>query len=166
MKDYILKNGLTLGGLKVILLFVSYSIGVDFILNNWWGFVQFFLPLFLLLYFCIEYKKILGGFINFKTAFVLVFGLIASSSFILSFFTILLYNFIDVDFAVLLNEAAIEKTITLLEGMGSESLIEESVVALEEQDSNSVGSLAKAYFFGLPFYAITAFIKKDKPEVE
>ncbi len=171
MKDYILKNGLTLGAVNVVLLFVAYSIGVDFILNSWWGFVDFFVPLFLLIYFCIEYKKIVGGFINFKATFFLTFGLLIASGFIDAFFSVLLYNFIDVDFAVLLQEATIEKTMELLESLGSESMMEESIEALESQNNYSAKNLATGYFFGLPFQAIlaliiSAFLKKDKPEIE
>ena len=171
MKDYILKNGLILGAVNVILLFVAYSIGVDFILNSWWGFIQFLVPLFFLIYLCVEYKKIVGGFINFKSTFFLVFGLLAASGFIHTFFSIILYNLIDVDFAVLLQEATIEKTINLLEGLGSESMIEESIEALESQNNYSAKNLTTGYFFGLPFQAIlaliiSAFIKKDNPEIE
>jgi hypothetical protein len=162
---------LNLGGVNVILLFVAYSIGVDFILNSWWGFVDFFVPLFLLIYLSIEYKKIVGGFITFKATFFLTFGLLIASGFIATFFSVLLYNFIDVDFAVLLQEATIEKTMELLESLGSESMMEESIEALESQNNYSTKNLATGYLLGLPFQAIlaliiSAFLKKDKSEIE
>ena len=39
MKDFVLKNGLTLGAIQVVMLFVSYSMGIDFMMQTWWGIV-------------------------------------------------------------------------------------------------------------------------------
>ena len=41
MKDYVLKNGLVFGAIQVAMLFVSYLIGIDFMLQTWWGVFQF-----------------------------------------------------------------------------------------------------------------------------
>lgn len=172
MKDYVLKNGLIVGAVQVVLLLVSYMIGLDFMLATWWGVVQFLIVLGLVAFFTIEFKKLNGGYANFKETFTVMFGIYAASSFILTFFNILLYNVIDAEFAVLAKEQIVEKTYEMMAGFGApESAVEEAILAIEEQDSFSVSNLAKGYVFGLPLFVLisligAAFIKKNKPEFE
>ena len=97
MKDYILKNGLILGSISIILLVGSYSIGVHFFLNDTWSIIKAFLPYLILIYFVIEYKKIVGGYISFKDTFTVTLGISVAGAFLTTFFSILLFNFIDPD---------------------------------------------------------------------
>ena len=57
-------------------------------------------------------------------------------------FNIILYNYVDPNFSILLQEATIEKSIELMQGFASESAMEEMITALENQDSFSPRSLA------------------------
>jgi hypothetical protein len=104
--------------------------------------------------------------------FSISFGLYAASSFILTFFNILLYNFIDLEFAEMAKEVIIEKTYQMMEGFGaSETMVDEAIEEIEKQDSFSIASLAKGYVFGLPVYIVislilAAFLKRNKPEFE
>lgn len=172
MKDFILKNGLTLGAIQVVMLFVSYLMGIDFMMQTWWGILQFLVSLGLVIYFAIEFRKSQEGYASYKDMFSVTFGLYAAASFILTFFNILLYNFIDVEFAQMAKEVIIEKTYEMMEGFGaSDSMVDEAIAEIEKQDSFSVGSLAKGYVFGLPVYIIlslimAAFLKRNKPEFE
>ena len=168
MKDYILKNGLVLGAVYIVLSSIAYSIGVSFTLSTSWSIIQFVVPIAILIYMLVFYKKMMGGFINFNHSFILVFGLIASSSFIHMVFNIILYNYIDPNFSILLQEATIEKSIELMQGFASESAMEEMITTLENQDSFSPRSLASAFGYGLVLNAIlsliiAAFFKKDAP---
>ena len=172
MKDFVLKNGLVLGAIQVVMLFVSYLMGINFMMQTWWGVLQFLVSLGLVVYFAIEFRKLQGGYTTYKESFSVLFGMYAAAGFILTFFNILLYNFIDLEFAQIAKEVIIEKTYEMMERFGaSESMIDEAISDIEKQDSFSVGSLAKGYFFGLPVYIIlsliiAAFIKSNKPEFE
>lgn len=172
MKDYVLKNGLIVGTVQVVLLLVSYMLGLEFMLATWWGVAQFLIVLGLVVFFTIDFKKQNGGYATFKESFTVMFGVYAAASFILTFFNILLYNVIDPEFAVLAKEQIIEKTYEMLAGFGTpESAVDEAILAIEEQDSFSVGNLAKGYVFGLPLFVFisligAAIIKKNKPEFE
>ena len=167
MKDYILRSGLVVGGTQVIMLFLSYFIGIEFMLSTWWGVFQFLITLILVVYFGIQYRKANTDNLSFKDSFSLTFGVYASAGFILTFFNILLYNFIDIEFANIAKEKIIETTYEMMENFGaSEAIIDEAMSEVENQDSFSVATLAKGYFFGLPLYIIlsliiSAFIKRD-----
>ena len=172
MKDFVLKNGLVLGAIQVVMLFVSYLMGIDFMMQTWWGVLQFLVSLGLVVYFAIEFRKFQAGYATYKESFSVIFGMYAAAGFILTFFNILLYNFIDVEFAQIAKEIIIEKTYEMMDGFGaSDSMVDEAISEIEKQDSFSVGSLAKGYVFGLPVYIIlsliiAAFIKRNKPELE
>ena len=172
MKDYIFKNGLLIGAVQIVLLLVSYLMGIDFMMQTWWGVLQFVILLGLIIYFSVEFRKLQGGYATFKESFSVSFGMYAAAGFILTFFNIILYNFIDLEFAEMAKEIVIEKTYDMMESFGApEASIDEAIEALEEQDSFSVVNLAKSYVFGLPVYIIfsliiAAFIKKNKPEFE
>lgn len=173
MKDFVLKNGLVLAAIQVTMLFVSYLMGVDFKMQNWWIiFETYLIPIGLVVYFVLEFRKLQAGYATFKESFSVAFGIFAAGGFILTFFSILLYNFIDVDFAIMFKEASIEKFYQMMQGFGvPEAEIDENILILEEQDTFSVTNLAKDYFFGLPVYIIGsliigAFIKRNKPEFD
>jgi len=58
MKDFIFKNALGLAALYIVLSVISYTFGVDFTLSTWWAVVQSILPLTLLVFFVVQYKKL------------------------------------------------------------------------------------------------------------
>ncbi len=172
MRDFILKNGLVLGAIQVVMLFVSYLMGVDFMIQNWWGVLQILVSLGFVIYISIEFRKLQGGYATFKESFSVIFGMYAAAGFILTFFNIILYNFIDMELAQMVKEVLIEKTYEMMEGLGaSDSMVDDVILELEKQDTFSVGTLAKGYFYNLPLYiigslVIAAFIKRNKPELE
>jgi len=173
VKDFVLKNGLVLGSIQVTMLFVSYLMGVDFMMKNWWIiFKTYLIPIGLVVYFVLEFRKLQAGYATFKESFTVTFGIFAAGGFILTFFSILLYNFIDVDFAIMFKEASIEKFYQMMQDFGvPEAEIDEGIKMLEEQDTFSATNLAKGYFYNLPLYiigslVIAAFIKRNKPELE
>lgn len=172
MKDYILKNGLILGSISIILLVASYAIGVDFFLNNTWSIIKGILPYVVLIFLVIEYKKLVGGYISFKETFTVTIGITVAGAFLSTFFSILLFNFIDPDFAVQLKDFTVEKLAVQLDQLPESnpmySVMETLIEQTQEEDIYSISNQASALFYSLFFHIIfsaiiAAFIKKDKP---
>ena len=172
MKDYILKNGLILGSISIILLVASYAIGVDFFLNNTWSIIKGIFPYVVLIFLVIEYKKLVGGYISFKETFTVTLGISVAGAFLSTFFSILLFNFIDPDFAVLLKDFTVEKLAVQLDQLPESnpmySVMETLIEQTQEEDIYSISNQASALFYSLFFHIIfsaiiAAFIKKDKP---
>ena len=172
MKDYILKNGLILGSISIILLVGSYSIGVHFFLNDTWSIIKTFLPYLILIYFVIEYKKIVGGYISFKDTFTVTLGISFAGAFLSTFFSILLFNFIDPDFAVQLKDFTIEKLALQLDQLSESSsmytILENLIEQTQKEEIYSITNQASSLFYSLFFHIIfsaiiAAFIKKNKP---
>ncbi|NDG51514.1 MAG: DUF4199 domain-containing protein [Flavobacteriia bacterium] len=172
MKDYILKNGLILGSISIILLVASYAIGVDFFLNDTWSIVKGILPYIVLIFLVIAYKKFAGGYISFKETFTVTLGITVAGAFLSTFFSILLFNFIDPDFAVQLKDFTVEKLAVQLDQLPESnpmySVMETLIEQTQEEDIYSISNQASALFYSLFFHIlfsaiIAAFIKKDKP---
>jgi hypothetical protein len=172
MKDYILKNGLILGSINIILLVSSYSIGVHFFLNDTWSIIKTFIPYLILIYFVIEYKKIVGGYISFKDTFTVTLGISFAGAFLSTFFSILLFNFIDPDFAVQLKDFTIEKLALQLDQLSESSsmytILENLIEQTQKEEIYSITNQASSLFYSLFFHIIfsaiiAAFIKKNKP---
>ena len=172
MKDYILKNGLILGSISIILLVASYAIGVDFFLNDTWSIVKGILTYIVLIFLVIEYKKLAGGYISFKETFTVTLGITVAGAFLSTFFSILLFNFIDPDFAVQLKDFTVEKLAVQLDQLPESnpmySVMETLIEQTQEEDIYSISNQASALFYSLFFHilfsaVIAAFIKKDKP---
>lgn len=172
MKDYILKNGLILGSISIILLLASYAIGVDFFLNDTWSIIKAILPYVVLIFLVIEYKKLVGGYISYKETFTVTLGITVAGAFLSTFFSILLFNFIDPDFAVQLKDFTVEKLAIQLDQLPESnpmySVMETLIEQTQEENIYSISNQASALFYSLFFHIIisaivAAFIKKDKP---
>jgi hypothetical protein len=172
MKDYILKNGLLLGAFLVLLSIISYLFGVDFKLSFAWTLIEIFAPFFLLIFLLLGYKQMNQGFLTYGHAFIVCFGLFATSSFIHTFFKVLLFNYIDPSFSVMLQEGTIQKFIEIMSDVFPPDALETMITELETHDNFSVTNLTKGFTSMLFIYAflsllIAVFIKKDPPlEIE
>ena len=172
MKDYVLNNGLILGSISIILLSVSYGLGVDFFLNDTWSIIKAIIPYFVLIFLVIQYKKLVGGYISFKETFIVTIGITVAGAFLSTFFSIILFNFIDPDFAIQLKDVTVEKLVIQLDQLPESnpmySVMETLIEQTQEEDIYSVSNQASALFYSLFFHiifsaVIAAFIKKNKP---
>ena len=120
----------------------------------------------------IEYKKIVGGYISFKDTFTVTLGISFAGAFLSTFFSILLFNFIDPDFAVQLKDFTIEKLALQLDQLSESSsmytILENLIEQTQKEEIYSIANQASSLFYSLFFHIIfsaiiAAFIKKDKP---
>jgi hypothetical protein len=168
MKDYIFKNGLILGAFMIFISLMSYIMGVDFKLSLIWNLIELITPLVFLIVLINQFKKINLGYLNFKNSFIVCFGLLAASTFIHTFFKILLFNYVDPSYGIILQEATIQKLIVVMSDFFPDDVIDELIVDLESQNSFSVSSLSKGYTSSLFFFVflsliIALFVKKEAP---
>ena len=176
MKDYILKNGLVFGAISIILNSVAYSLGVDFFMSPALFITKLVLYIAVLIFLVLNFRKIIGGYISFKETFSVSLGITVAGSFISTLFIILLFNFIDSNFAILIKEATIEKLMLSLEQIPEdnafyeniENSIENSIEEIENTNIYSVTNQWKALIQEIFSYSVISailalFIKKDKP---
>jgi len=166
------RPGIILGLVSLVLTYVAYFIDSSYLASGYFGLVVLVLFFALIIYFGIEYRKEVGGFMSFGTAFNFSFFAILISGVIGLVGNILLFQVIDPTLPQVLGELTFESQLEMMEGFGQnpDSLPTETLEQMREASASNftlVGQL-KAFGFGLIAYAIIALIlgailkKKDK----
>lgn len=166
------KPGLTIGLVTLVLSYLAYFIDSSYLASGYFGLIILVLFFALIIYFGREYRKELGGFMSFGTAFNFSFFAILISGIIGLIGNILLFHVIDPSLPQVLADLTFETQLKMMEGFGQnpDSLPTETLEQMREASAANftfVGQL-KGFGFGLIAYAIIALIlgailkKRDK----
>jgi hypothetical protein len=170
LKQHVLKNGLTLGGLLVAITLTTYLGGAALVTNYFVSGISLLLMIIYPIYFTRKFRSLNEGYISFREAFTSCTGILIAAGFLNIFFSILLYNVIDTGFAQEVLNAIVDKTVVQLESIGMEDVqIEETIKAIESNSSFTPMNMFKGYIFSIIFYTVfglivAAFTKNDRPE--
>ena len=155
IKQYILKNGLVLGGIYVAIDVIKYLYGAEFFVNNYVSFAALLLAAIFPIYYLLQYKKSKDGFINFRTAFTICTGILIASGFILLVFDILLFNIIDPGFSTELLDVTINSAVVQLEAFGMPDEQISSAIEMMEAEANfSPFNMLKGFGFTIVGYTL------------
>lgn len=170
MRDHIVKYGLFVSGFQIGLTLILYVMGPE-VMSNWWvGIASFVISLVICVMGIMNYKKLQEGYLAFKEAFTLAFGILMVAAVIGVLFNGLLYNVIDPELSEELTEIAIQNTVEMMEKFGSpESEIDKQVEKLN-QGVFTFSAQLKNLIWAVPITAIfalilAAFLKKKRPEI-
>jgi len=166
------RPGIILGLVSLVLTYVAYFIDSSYLASGYFGLVAMVLFFALIIYFGKEYRKEVGGFMSFGTAFNFSFFAILISGVIGLIGSILLFHVIDPSLPQVLGDITFESQLEMMEGFGQnpDSLPTETLEDMREATASNftlVGQL-KGFGIGLIAYAIIALIlgailkKKDK----
>jgi hypothetical protein len=166
-----LNAGVIMGVVGIVGMYVTYFIEPTAIVGGYSSLVQFVLAIGILLYLGIQYRKSIGGFMEFGTAFNFSF-IALLISLVLGFMgSQLLYLLIDPSLPEVLAEAQLENMVNMAEKFAGEGAI--SSAQIDEMrktaaDSFSLGGQLKAIGIASIGYAVFALIigailkKRDK----
>ena len=155
IKQYILKNGLVLGGIYVVLDIIKYVNGAEFFVNNYVSFATLLLAAIFPIYYLLQYKKSENGFIDFRSAFSICTGILIASGFILLVFNILLFNIIDPGFSLELLDVTINTAVIQLEAFGmSDEQISSAIEMMEAETNFSPLNMLKGFGFTIVGYTL------------
>ena len=159
IKQYILKNGLVLGGIYVAIDVIKYLCGAEFFVNNYVSFASLLLAAIFPIYYLLKYKKSKNGFIDFRSAFSICTGILIASGFILLVFNILLFNIIDPGFSSELLDVTINTAVVQLEAFGmSDEQISTAIGAMEAEANFSPMNMLKGFGFTIVGYTLFGLI--------
>ena len=153
--EYILKAGALIGAFMVFVTFIiNLTSGVS-AFSYWQGLPFFVVLMFLVSYFTRKLINSTKANLIQKESFILLFGLIASSTLIYSCYKILLFSF-NPDFA----QEYIDLLILSMNELQQLGIPEEKLdqLLLNIEDSVRASSLIKTYFNNLLFYVFLCFI--------
>jgi len=159
IKQYILKNGLVLGGIYVGIDIIKYFFGVEFFVNTYVSYASLLLTAIFPIYYLLNYKKNKDGFIDFRTGFSICTGILIASGFILLVFNILLFNIIDPEFSFELLDITINTAVIQLEAFGmSDEQISSAIEMMESEANFSPKNMLKGFGFTIVGYTLFGVI--------
>lgn len=166
-----LNAGVILGVVSLLITFVTYFIEPSAIVAGTNQFIQFGLALAILIYLGIQYRKSIGGFMEFGPAFNFSFIALLVSIFLGTLGLQLLYNVIDPSLPEVLIEAQLESVVSMTERFAGEGALTSAQLDEMRQGIESGYTLTgqlKAVGIASIVYAILALIvgaiikKRDK----
>ena len=167
------KNGALVGLFAIILSMVSYAIDPAMMAKWWLGILFYLISVALVVYYAIDTRKKLGGYMDFKQAVLCLMVTFLVSSFLTQIFSYLLFTVIDPGLTDLLKQTVIDQTAGMMEKFGApQEAIDKALAEVETQDYGmSVGRAAKGYLFGALFSIIVSMaaalgVRKNQPVFE
>lgn len=164
-------TGLILGIISVVITFILYFIDPELMVTWYVGFGILAIFIALIIYFGIQYRNSIGGYMKFGTAFNYVFAAFAVSGLIGVIGQALLFFVVDPNLPKVLTDAQMEAQMAMLDRFGAgDSLSSEQIDEMQASMTANYTflGLIKVYGFTLILYAIFSLIlgailkKRDK----
>ncbi len=171
-KEFIIKTGIILGIINIILTLVFYIVDQNMLVGFTFIGIGIVINLGYLTYSGISFRRDVGGYIKFGSAYKNAFLSWAVAGIIGTIFAILLHHVIDPDLQNALKEAQVENAIALTERFGGddEAIEKAEAETLKRTEGQfDIPKLLLGYVYALIFYAIFslivgAIVKRNKPE--
>ncbi|WP_179345717.1 DUF4199 domain-containing protein [Winogradskyella ursingii] len=170
LKSSATSYGLYLALILTSLTIIGYAVYLDLFTKWWFGIGQLLLVVIFGIISSMKARKIMGGYISFKNAFTAFFITIAIGITIPALVGLIIFNFVDPDAAVVLQDKIIESQIAMMQNFGAP---QESIDAAMEQMraeenffsiANSLKSIAyQLVGFSVVGLIVALVVKKTDP---
>jgi hypothetical protein len=160
----------SMAALGSALFFVILYLGGTAFFGSPAAFLSYVIPIGFAIFGCIKAKKENGGFLAFREALKICFGIFVFCAFATSLLSYIMFNFIDPAFKESMLQLTIEKTQQFMAKFNTpQDTIDKQIQAMLKKDIFSLGSIAQSFVFGCVFWFVIALIvaaimKKNKPE--
>jgi hypothetical protein len=167
--NILLQYGL-ISALVSLLVYVVMYIGGTEAMGSPIAFATMLVPIVIAVLACRKAKSENDGYLEFKEALKISFGVLVASSLVTSIFSYLLYNYIDHPFGERMVQLTMEKTQQFMEKMGTpEEAIDKAMKDVTFENLFSLKKVFQGFMFGciLNFIIsliVAAIMKKNKPE--
>ena len=172
IKSSAINYGLYLGAALSLVTVAIYAINLDLMVNMWLGIVLLIVVVAVGVVSTAKSKSLQNGFISFKDALGSYVLTVAIGILISTLVSYILFNFIDPEAAVYLQEKTVEVTVSMMEGFNVPAeAIAEAVEQIENTNQYGIGTLVKNFFIGMIIQIIiglivAAIMKKNEPIAE
>lgn len=162
--------GLILGLILVVLSTISYAVDLTLFTKPWFGISFMVIIIIFGALAAVKGKKIAGGFLSFKDAFVAYFIAVIIGLVISTLFSIVLFNLIDPEAKAVISENVIKYTVDMMQNFGAKAADINKVIAdMKKTDSFGPGGQLQGLLFNVIIYSIIGLItalviKKDRPQ--
>lgn len=166
-----LNYGLIIGLVMLSINFIVYFMDYSYLVAAWYGFLVLVLFFAQVIYFGKQYRKEIGGFMDFSTAFQFAFVTLIVSGLITTLGNMVLYFVIHPGLPELLVETQLENMVAMMDSMGvGDSLSGDQIDDMRNEMASgfTFGGQIKAFGISLIIYAVLALVlgaiikKRDK----
>ena len=172
LPKHALISGVITGGISVFISLFTYFMSVGKFVEGWADFVTMFTVLGLVIYFGIQYRKVIGGYISFKDAFLHGLIIFTVAGLMDRSFQYVMYNFVNPDLVQMKIDQSIEGIVQMGEILNfSEDTMDAQIETIEKELKNAynLGKMFWGYLLSVLIYAgislVTALIvRKREPE--
>ena len=154
-----ISNGVILGVVSALVTVVIYAVNLDLFTKWWVGIISFLIVLGFGVYSASKTKQLVQGFTSFKQAFTGYFITIVIGTAIGTLVSILLFNVVDTEAALVVQEKIVDATEEMMTNFGApQSEIDKAIIEMEKTNQFGLYNQAKGWVFGLAFYAVIGLI--------
>jgi hypothetical protein len=173
LQQHAIRWGVIIAIINIVIYTVFYAIDVSMLVSSWIGITQFAILVGLIIYAGIDFRKLSGGFLAFKQAFVHAFVIMIISGLIGLVYRYILFGLIDPGAVDAMVEATINNTVAIMErfGVAGSDEMDKAMEAAEMgiREGFTLGGMLKGFLWSILFYAIGAaivgaIVKKNEPE--
>lgn len=173
LKQMATLNGLVLGAIDTAIFLLVFYLMPNLMASFVFKTIQTLFGLALVIYFCLDMRKKMGGYWSFREALTGIFILLFKSAMVLFLFTLIFGKFIDHSYPVKMKELVVAKSTEMTKQWGviSQDKVDELDASLEKRLNPSLADVCKSvcmmaimYFIGALILA--AIFKKEKPAAD
>lgn len=166
-----LKPGFVTGLVMLVITFLIYFIDYSYLVSAWYGLAALVFFFGLVIYFGMQYRKELGGFMTFGKAFQFAFVTLIIAGLISMVGNMLLYQVIHPGLPEMLVKVQLENTMDMLDNFGAgDSISSDQIKEMRTDMEEAYTFVGQIKSFGIAFiiYAILSLIlgaiikKRDK----
>lgn len=160
LKSSSINYGVYLGIILAALTVIGYAIDLSLFTKWWFGVGIMLLVIIFGIVSSMNGRKLLGGFMSFKQAFTAYFIAVAIGILINSIISIVIFNFIDPESAITLQDMLIENQAETLRNFGQSEEAIDGVVAQMREGGNmySISNILQGIAFQLIGFSIVGLI--------
>jgi large-conductance mechanosensitive channel len=167
--NVLIQFGAMSAGISLLIFVILYIGGTDFFKSPV-AILSYCVPIILGILACRKAKKENGGYLAFKEALKISFGIWVITTLVTTLVSFVLFNYIDPGFADAMKQMTLEQTQKMLANFGvPQDQIDKTISEMINMDLYSLGNLMKSFlqFCIVGFILsliIAAIMKKSKPE--
>ena len=167
--NVLLQYGLFSAIASLLFFVVLYLLGSESFVSPL-AFLSFLVPVVFAILACLKAKRENDGFLSFREALKISFGISVITNIVGSLFSYLLFNFIDTSFAESVKQVNIERTQKFMTKFKvPQEEIDKAINSMITENMYSFGKIIQGFMFTCIVYFIAslivaAIVKKKKPE--
>ena len=174
LMNHVIKWGVIIGLVGIVVSLLTYVLGESLLVKWWYGLLILAINVVLIIYAGTEYRKLLGGYMTYKDAFLVTLLILILAGILGQIFSMILYTVIDPDLPNRLVKLTLEQTEQMMSKFGApQEQVDLQMDKLREslpKQFSTAGQIKTFFTWILGSYLVVSailalIIRKKEPEI-